>query len=257
MQPVLALALQSMQDDMMHLEKIGMNITNTATPGYRREVMTAHPLLRSERVVDANEFSNYLERLGSEAPERTLTRADNAATPPTITSDMQVGALQETGQMLDFALTGPGFFEVKLKSSQSDQGVAYTRQGNFHIDAQHRLVTAQGHPVIGKNGEIFLNPENPTIDATQLKVVQFAHPERIQRLGNSLFAAAEPIENHATENSVNATPLRQGWVEKSNVNPAQEMTQLLQTMRHIESMQKIVQGYDDMLGMALRKLGES
>jgi flagellar basal-body rod protein FlgG len=50
--------------------------------------------------------------------------------------------------------------------------------------------------------------------------------------------------------------IRQGFLENSNVDSSQEMTQLVQTMRHFETMQKVVQGYDDMMGAAIRKLGD-
>ncbi len=182
-----------------------------------------------------------------------------------VQTDMRPGTLKSTGQSLDVALAGPGYFEV-----MTETGPAYTRQGAFRVDARGRLVTAQGLPVMGNGGEIVLNSDRPFIDAignvfesrtgvaenttpvAQIKVLQPENTKVMRRLGDGLFSA----DGSFTTIKDSDIQIRQGFLENSNVSSMQEMVQLMQTMRHFESMQKIAVGYDDMTGQAVRKLGE-
>lgn len=253
-QAVLATALGAMRQDMAKLDRIAMNLANALTPGYKREVVVARPF---EKLVGSLEQAS--------AP---LQGAQPAAFQ--VFADVRPGTLKSTGQGLDVALSGPGYFEVS-----TEQGPAYTRQGNFQLDARGRLVSAQGNPVMGKGGEIFLNGSAPIIDASgnvfegrrsgsgvskgenaqsvgQLKVVQFEDVRLVQRSGDGMVTgSAPPVAVQDAD-----VQIRQGYLENSNVNSTLEMVQLIQTMRHFESMQKVAQGYDEMTGTAVRKLGE-
>ena len=117
--------------------------------------------------------------------------------------------------------------------------------------------------MLGVSGEIYLSGTQPTVDAAgnisdagkpvgQLKLVLFAHPERMQSAGAGLLQQGgtdlAPVDTQAR--------LRQGHLEMSNVNSMAEMVKLVETMRHFEAAQKVVQGLDDMNERALRKLGE-
>jgi flagellar basal-body rod protein FlgF len=248
---VLAISLLSMQQDMARLERISMNIANAATPGYKREVAAALPQA-------AGAFADAMNAINAErpAPQQALL----------IRTDARPGTFRATGQALDVALGGTGFFEVS-----TDAGPAYTRQGNWQLDARGRLVTAQGHPVMGQGGEVVLTHANPRIDAlgqvfedtvdgridpmpvAQLKVVQFDDTQDMQRIGDGLLRTSLPPAQGAGGDA----EVRQGFLENSNVNAMQEMTQLIQSMRHFEAMQKVALGYDEMIGGAIRKLGES
>jgi flagellar basal-body rod protein FlgG len=150
------------------------------------------------------------------------------------------------------------------------QGLAYTRLGSFRLDGQGRLVTQQGHPVMGTGGDIVLLQAAPLIDAegrvfesaaaagrqatpvAQLKVVRFAPGAARERLGDGLVQLqGEPVAVAEGE-----AQLRQGFLENSNVNPMHEMVRLLESVRHLEAMQKVALGYDEMLATSIRKLGE-
>jgi flagellar basal-body rod protein FlgG len=260
MQEVFAIALVSMQQDMTRLDRVALNLANVSTPGYRREVVAVRP------------FAQVLD--GAEAAQRAVVAAASevAAQAPgrvEVLSDTRPGTIRVTAVPLDVALTGDGFLEVSTES-----GLAYTRQGNLRIDARGRLVTSQGDAVMGKNGDIHLTTQTPVIDASgfitepnattgpsaaapgtpvaQLKVVRFENPRAMQRLGDGLLA---PGDGMTVVEDGNAH-VRQGALENANVTSAQEMMQLIQTMRHFESMQRVAQGYDEMLGMAIRKLGD-
>lgn len=257
MTDVLAISLRSMQHDMVRLERISMNMANAMTPGYKREMPAALPLA-------ASGFINAMSSVDASAA-RTLTAATTSAGALMVRTDMRPGTLKSTGQDLDVALGGTGFFEVN-----TDSGPAYTRQGNWQVDARGRLVTAQGHPVMGVGGEILLSNPRPRIDATgqvfdamvdgradaapvaQLKVVRFDDVRDLERIGDGLVRSPVPPKQLVDSE----VQVHQGFLENSNVNSMQEMVQLIQSMRHFESMQKVALGYDEMIGAAVRKLGE-
>jgi len=241
MQEILALSLASMQQDKARVDQVALNLANVTTPGYKRQVVVARP------------FSDALQ-------EARTSRV------PELLTDARAGTVRSTGQPLDVALTGEGFFEV-----MTDKGPAYTRAGNFGVDARGRLVTAQGYPVMGKNGDIQLSGHSPRIDTAghitealasgdaapptpvgQLKVVRFENLQALERLGEGLMAAGEGM----TVLDGADVSIRQGATENANADPTREMIELIQAMRHFETMHRVVQGYDEMIGTAVRKLAE-
>jgi flagellar basal-body rod protein FlgG len=250
MNEVLAIGLQGMQADMGRVEQISMNLANALTPAYKRGIAMQSPVGAS--------FAAHLA--GMAAPVNVdSTLASHVLT---YRADSQAGTLRKTGQPLDIALGGKAYFEIA-----TDNGPAYTRQGSFRLDASGRLVTAQGYPVMGQSGEIVLTTATPVVTATgavlapggsqdaplaQLKLVEFDANAQPQRLGDGLFAPTSDMKVLQPQDA----QVRQGFLENSNVASTHEMTELIQAMRHFESMQKLTQGYDDMLGTAIRKLGE-
>lgn len=250
MHPVLSLVLASLQSDLGRMERVAMNLANAQTVGYKREVASAVS------------FADQVDAASAGA------RAD-APLHLAVQTDSRPGTLKTTGQSLDLALVGAGWFEVA-----TSHGAAYTRQGNFRLDATGRLVTQQGDPVMGTAGEIRLLNGAPVIDAAgrvfegtvpgadlvaasaapvaQLKVVQVDASAPVERLGDGLVQAqAEPLLAAA-----GSVQVRQGFLENANVSPMQEMVQLMQALRHLESMQKVAVGYDEMLATSIRRLGE-
>jgi flagellar basal-body rod protein FlgG len=254
MNEILSLVLGSMQADMARLDRVAMNLANAQTAGYKREVAVTLP------------FAARVDRGVQEGPSMEGTVGPGTAILASYV-DQRPGTLKATGQPLDLALVGPGWFEV-----QTEAGTAYTRQGNFRLDARGRVVTQQGHPVLGVGGEIQLAQGHPAIDAAgrvfdaagggqggsrgtplaQLRIVQFESSAQVERLGDGLVRVhGEPVA--ATEGS---TQVQQGFLENSNVQSMQEMVQPLQSVRHLETMQKVATSYDEMLGTSIRRLGE-
>lgn len=250
MNEVLAITLKSMHADMGALDQIAQNLANARTPAHKRGVAVQTPIGAS--------FAALLGVSGSSAIDAAATATQQA---PVSFSDMRPGIQRATDSPLDVALSGKGYFEVTTPA-----GPAYTRRGNFRLDAQGRLVTQRGDAVQGKGGDIFLNGVQPLISEAgvisnasdgrvvdQLKLVEFDGESRMTRLGDGLYAAGEAMKLQADADS----HVRQGALENSNVDSAHEMTDLIAAMRHFESVQKAAQSYDDMLGTAIRKLGET
>jgi flagellar basal body rod protein FlgG len=228
----LSIAAEALAADVARLASISQNLVNAATPGYRREVSFATAMQRSDGGWTAV---------------------------PSSTVDQRVGTLRATGEQHDLAIDGEGFFELLTPG-----GATYTRRGDFHVDEQGRLVTAQGYQLQGlggplqvvDGGAIAIDREGVVMQGEQrlgqVKVVAFDRADRLSRVPGGLFQAAEMPQ----EASGGSYRIRQGYLEASNVDTAAEMVRLMETMRHFEATQKLVQGVDDMTERALRKLGE-
>lgn len=234
---IIAIAASGMQHDLLRMESISQNIANVRTPGYKKQISVAAPFAQQ---VDG-----------------ALAQLVNGRAPATLTIDPSAATLRYTGDARDAAIEGSEFFEIATPN-----GVAFTRQSGFHTDARGRLVGAQGWPVMGRGGEITLTGAY-TIDANgdvrqgdqvigRLNLTRFENPSDLIPLGGGLYrqGAARAVD------AVVPAKIRLGYEENSNVNSSQEMVRLTETVRHFESLQKIIQGYDDSLEKTIRKLGE-
>lgn len=230
MDSIMALGASLISTETHRVEIAGRNIANIATPGYKREIAFADALASRQ-----------------------------SASQPAITStDFSAGKLIHTGNSLDLAITGPGFFEVA-----TPDGAAYTRRGAFTRDAQGRLVTSQGWPLQGSNGDIVISSSDWHIErdgtvveaGNPVAVVSVVAPENtasLKRLGGDLFAL-----NNAQARIATGSTVSQGYVESSNASTAADMMQMMEAMRRVESGQKIVHAYDDITGAALQRLGDA
>jgi flagellar basal-body rod protein FlgF len=211
------------------------NLANADTPGYRREALSV----------------------------REAESGDPADRPPAVRSvhiriDATPGPLRTTGNPLDLALDGAGFFCV-----ETPEGVRYTRNGSFRIGGDGVLVTSGGHPVLGEAGPILL-PEGPvTIDsdgaveagglpAGRLRIGDFAETDALRKAGNGLYA---PVDPESAEIRPAEVRVVQGGLEGSNVSPVAELTRMIATQRLFESYQRVIQAADEMDQKAVTELG--
>ena len=230
-----------MQDDLQRLSSISQNLANVTTPAYKREIAVTRS------------FDSHMEQARAADGKGVVQQQAN-----TVALDMSHGALRYTGNPLDLAIEGDGYFEV-----MTDKGPVYTRRGTLHIDTRGRIVTEQGNPLMGVGGELIVSGTSVTIDRNgevrqadrqvgQVKLVRFANPNSLVALGNELFAQGSArLADTGTDGTIRA-----GYQEGSNVSSPQEMVRLTETVRHFEAMQKIMQGYDDAFEKALHKLGD-
>lgn len=173
--------------------------------------------------------------------------------------DLRPGDVQQTGNTLDLAISGDGFFKV-----QTPQGDRYTRNGTFSIDKDKYLVTQDGYKVLGESGPIALDGAEITIsdegnivvDGSQvekLKIVTFKATERLKKEGASFLSYTG---NSADEKTPDQVSVQQGALEQSNVSVVNEMTNMIEATRSYESVQKIIQTYDEMDGKAVTEVGQ-
>jgi len=167
-------------------------------------------------------------------------------------TDLQPGALASTGNPLDVALDGAGFFAI-----QTPQGVRYTRNGAFQLNAQGILTTRDGYPVLGVNAQPIQVPRNAEILIGENGTVQ-ANGVPVGRLlivqGNLtkdpdgyFVGAAQPMENPR---------IVRGALETSNVNMVREMVTMIELIRAYETHQKAIHTHDETLGRAINELAK-
>lgn len=217
----------------MRLDAISNNLANVSTVGFKRTSVVFHDV--------------GLEVTSGGAPQPPSSREREqvplSGFPYTLT-DFTPGSMKKTGNPLDFAIEGDGFFCV-----ETPQGLRYTRDGSFIINQNKELATKEGYPVQGDSGRILLEGGQITADdqgglwvdgveTGKLKIVRFPDPPSILREGESLFSG---------EGAVAAEDIRlfQGFLEHSNVNPIRTMTEMVEVLRGFESYQKILQALNE------------
>lgn len=222
------------------VETAAQNIANLATPGYKRQISFSDALAQAAAQAD-----NASPLTWPSAPRATAT-------------DFTAGKMIHTGNPLDLALGGGGFLEVA-----TTHGPAYMRGGSFQLDANGRLVTPQGWvlqsagggDVLVRSTKWHVEPDGTVLDdgnpVAVIGTASFAQPDRLQRIGNGLYQA-----NGMQPTELTAPRVLQGFLESSNVSNGDEMVRLMEAMRRVESGQKLVHAYDDMMGSALQRLGD-
>lgn len=164
-------------------------------------------------------------------------------------TDFSPGPAIHTGNELDVALANRGLFKI-----QTPQGIRYTGNGSFSLNAEGFLVTQNGDKVLGRNGPIKINGskvsigndgqivvDNATVDT--ISVVDFRQPQLLKKEGVSYYMYQGGEEGIFPAENVD---LQQGYLEKSNVNPTEEMIKMIETFRAYESAQKVIQTIDEM-----------
>jgi len=242
------------------LDVIAQNIANVNNTGYKRD-----------RLV----FKEFMPPF---APDEQLNAGRNVLLPPQISNsnvsyvavsdyytDYAPGGLNQTEATLDLALDGPGFFSISTQ-----EGVRYTRNGNFRLDTKNQLVNQKGALVLNpQNNPIVIDAPGAdiSIDAEgnisagtglvnlaigQIKLVDFENPKTLEKIGDGLFLQNDP---EAKEKPTAETKVRQGFLENSNVSVVEEMTDMLATLRLFETYQKMIQTIDSMDDQSVNDIG--
>ena len=174
-------------------------------------------------------------------------------------TDFSQGVLTPTGNALDLALSGKGFFAVNGPS-----GPLYTRNGSFQLSPAGQLTTSEGYAVLDPNGQPIQTQSQDPLEVGedgsvtqsgqalgQLQIVDFADRSILQKLGNSYFMSSDPkaVPIPATEAAV-----KQGKTENSNVAPAESAVRLVGLMRQFEMLQKAITITTDMNKQALTEV---
>ncbi|HEY0759308.1 MAG TPA: flagellar basal-body rod protein FlgF [Acidisarcina sp.] len=212
------------------LDTIANNLANASTAGYRAR---------------HNVFSSMLATAGGAQLSDLNQTTNNYGVLSSTRLDLSQGALQKTGNDLDVAISGPGFFAV-----QTAAGVRYTRNGNFHSSSKGQLVTASGDPVLGDKGPIAIvgTPVSISPDGTisangavagHLRVVEFASTSDLTSVGENYYSAPALAGKPAT-----ASTLEQGALETSNVNPVISVVEMISAQREADTMRHVLTMFD-------------
>jgi flagellar basal-body rod protein FlgG len=247
-------AASGMTAQQLNLDNIANNLANASTSGFRKRRMQFSDLMYQNDVMP-----------GSAATQSTTMAAGlqvGLGTRPTASEILQSqGDYTSTGNPLDLAIQGQGFFQVRLPSGET----AYTRSGTFHMDAQGNVVTADGNALdpavtipanalsvtVGSDGSVSITQSGQS-QAQQIGNIQlamFANPGGLNSVGNNLFLATT-----ASGDPIVATPggteglgtLQQGFLEQANVNVVDEFIEMILAQRAYESNSKVVHAADQM-----------
>jgi flagellar basal-body rod protein FlgF/flagellar basal-body rod protein FlgG len=219
------------------LELVAHNLANLSTTGYRAEQTTFRSLLAGRPASGGSAISVAVSRAVNDFGLLSGSRID-------LTS----GSLAPTGNPLDVAIGGNGFFAV-----QSGQEVRYTRDGSFHVSPAGQLTTSQGDLVLGEQGTLTLPNGNVAIssDGTisvegavvgKLRLAEFAPSTNLTAEGHSMYSAPAGSELAAAQSSV-----RQGMLESSNVSAIGAVVQLITVQRNAEMLARALSAIDGQL----------
>ena len=233
------------------MDVVANNVANVNTSGYK---------------ADKSLFEEYLKSGAHEDNFVGLDRRVSYVQDGGIFKDFSQGASEQTKNPLDVAIDGAGFLEV-----QTPAGLRYTRDGGMQINNQGQLVTASGNPVIGNNGPIVFQPTDHDIsiapDGTvtvlegvnrtdsvrgKLRLVSFAQPQDLTKEGSNLFApgaGAAALPDAASK-------VKQGFIEKSNVNSVTEMSRMIEITRTYTQIATLLQQQSDLHKSAIEKLAD-
>lgn len=223
------------------MDVIANNLANLNTTGFKGKNLLFEEYLMP--VAEASEFPRRDETLSYVQDYRTF-------------SDFSAGNIVMSGNPLDIAIKEEGWFAI-----ETADGERYTRAGNFQLDAEGRIVTANGNPVLGDGGPITLAPGETALtvaaDGTvstengvrgRIRVVRFADEQQLRNEGNNLFAGENPLP-------VETPRLAQGAIEGSNVRGVVEMTRMIEVTRDYQSISTMMKEQDELARRAVNSLG--
>jgi flagellar basal-body rod protein FlgG len=251
-------AATGMMAQELNVQVIANNIANMRTTGYKRQRAEFQDMLYEHvrRIGVQTSTQGNILPVGVDIGSGVKT----VGTPRIITQ----GTLTQTGGSLDLAIQGDGYFKIQMP----DGTFAYTRDGSFQMDAQGRIVTAQGNLVmpgvtiptnstaltINSQGQVSVIPQGSTTPTTlgQLTVTSFLNEAGLLPVGDNLFtetpASGPPQDGLAATNGLGS--LQQGNLENSNVEPVTEISDLISAQRAYEMNSKVISAADQMLQTA-------
>jgi len=222
-------ACAGLQAESQALELVANNLANLNTMGYRAQQALFRSTLAESLAGSSDPLNRAINNFNALGGSRT---------------DLSAGNLERTGNSLDLAIEGMGFFAV-----QSKAGTVYTRNGNFQISPNGRLSTATGDLVLGEQGPIIVpsGPVSISPDGTlssdgaiagKLRIVEFVTGSVPVAMGNSYYSADQKDVRLSPDSYV-----RQGMLESSNVNSVTAMVELIGIQRKAEMLERAMSAY--------------
>jgi flagellar basal-body rod protein FlgG len=221
----LYIAASGMLAEMVRQDQITNDLANASTPGYKADRSTQ------------KSFGDIL--LANTVDGQTIGPLGLGAHIDRIVTDATPAPARETGEPLDFAVVGEGWFGV-----QTPQGTRYTRNGQFAVSPQGTLIDGMGNQVMGKGGGTVAVGKDGKVDPRQLGIFNLTG---IRKIGNSYVTGA--VGGAATGT------VRQGALEGSNADPARSMVDMIASFRAFESGQRVIRTIDETLAKASNVVG--
>jgi len=222
----LYIAAAGMVAEMVRQDQISNDLANAATPGYKAD--------RSQQ----QSFADLL--LQNQATGQTIGKLGVGPLITKTVTDFSPEPLRDTGEPLDLAIAGAGYFGV-----QTDQGVRYTRDGSFQAASDGTLTDALGHRVLGKDGRPVTVKADGTVEVSTVGCFKLTDPAK---QGDALFTGTAAGQDNGE--------VRSGALEGSGVNAGRTMVDMMASLRAFEAGQKAIQTIDGTLQQAAGQLGQ-
>ena len=244
-------ACTGMVNQMARLDVISNNLANSDTTAYKKEGSTSQSF-DSVLTIKINDSSvHYIPQ-----PVGNMSLGVKIGETYTNYSD---GNLEETGNTLDVALAGKGFFAISYADRNGNESIRYTRDGNFALGSDGTLMTKDGDFILDENGDMINIPPGTDISIDQsgviyasgqevarLQLVDFEDYNYLKKFGENMYIA---VDGAVTQEA--SCKVYQGYLESSNVNVIDEMVEMISVTRDYESNQKIIQSIDSTLETAV------
>jgi len=249
-------AYTGMINEQHRMDVLTNNLANADTNGFKKEGATSQTFdqVLAYKIKDASEGYNLSRRIGINHPGVKIGEGY---------TDFSQGPIKTTGNTYDLALTDKGFFAVEFTNKAGESSVKYTRDGDFTLTQEGRLVTRDGDAVLDEDGQpIEIDPlktaeintsgqiiQDGRVVAT-IQVTDFEDYNYLERYGENYF---QPIEG-ATQTDAPAQ-IYSGYLETSNISVVTEMVNMITVSRAYESNQKVITTFDGTLDIAANQLG--
>jgi flagellar basal-body rod protein FlgF len=221
----LYIAASGMMSEMVRQDQLANDLANASTPGYK-----------ADRTAQRS-FGDMLLTEGRSG--RAIGELGTGVEIAESITDLTPAALRDTGEPLDFGVSGDGFFAVRTA-----EGVRYTRNGRFTLDATGQLTTATGNPVLSQGGTPVRADAAGSVDPAAVGL--FAVPDA-RKAGESLFTGAPGGRGTGT--------VQAGAIEASGVEPARAMVDMMASLRAFEAGQRVITTIDGTLQKAVSQVG--
>lgn len=251
----LHIAATGMQAQQLNIEVISHNVANLNTTGFKRQRAEFQDLLYQnlERPGASTSAQGNIAPLGIQIGLGVKTAA--------VARNVEQGSIEITDNPYDIAITGRGYFQITLPSGE----LAYTRAGNFALDAQGRIVTTDGFLLepnltvpenatgisIGADGivEVTIAGDPQPQQLGQIELAAFINPAGLEAIGDNLLkettASGQPVVSAPGENGLGT--LTQGSLEASNVSPVEEITGLIEAQRAYQLNSQVISAVDELM----------
>ena len=248
-------AWTGMVNEQKRMDVLSNNMANSTTVGFKLDKSTSQAF---------DQVLGIKIRDGSEAyHNQAIGHLSLGVKIGETYTDHAQGSIRGTGGTYDCALSGSGFFTIKVTTANGEEKTRYTRDGRFTLTKEGHLVDADGNAVMGKNGDIYIPTDSKSVTISpqglitadgevidSLQITDFEDYRYLKKYGNTMF---EPVEG-ATEIDGNAQVI-QGYTEQSNVNVVKEMVDMITVTRAYEANQKVIRSYDTMIQAAANDIG--
>lgn len=248
-------AVTGMKAQELSLDTIANNLANINTTSFKSSRISFQDTLYSVLTSPGATTSDGQVPVGIQIGHGTRTSG--------ISKSFKQGALVETGNDLDLAIEGDGFFEITMADGTS----AYTRDGSFKINSSGQVVTTDGYKVAGfdtidsgtsqitvaPDGSLTTVVNGASTAKSKITLVRFLNPEGLRSVGRNLYKASDSSGDAQTgqnpgENGVGSIAQRR--LESSNVNAAEQLVNMITTQRAYDATSKAIKASDEMMGTA-------